>query len=219
MPHGDRRNTAQGPSVNKRVLLLLCLLHGLSWGQVATAIEEPSYEVLSAEGPFEVRRYAPVLIAETVVDGDIVEAINRSFRLIADFIFENNPLPESERAAKIALTVPVIVEPLTTTTHVLSASRWRIKFVISSPYTSPPIPEPKDMAVSLREVPSKYFVVLKHSGLKNSAELETKTNEAIQWATQRSLKVIATPQTSNRDLPWTLPMVRSNAILIEVSNP
>lgn len=113
MPHGDRRNTAQGPSVNKCILLLLCLLHGLSWGQVATAIEEPSYEVLSAEGPFEVRRYAPVLIAETVVDGDIVEASNRSFRLIADFIFENNPLPESERAAKIALTVPVIVEPVT----------------------------------------------------------------------------------------------------------
>ncbi len=56
----------------------------------AMAIEEPKFALLSKDGAIELRQYAPFLIAETVVEGDMDEASNRGFRLIADFIFGNN---------------------------------------------------------------------------------------------------------------------------------
>jgi hypothetical protein len=53
---------------------ILGLILGLLWTGHVMAIEEPKYEVILADGPFEIRRYAPVLIAETLVEGDMDEA-------------------------------------------------------------------------------------------------------------------------------------------------
>ncbi|NBT92755.1 MAG: heme-binding protein, partial [Betaproteobacteria bacterium] len=76
------------------------------------AIEEPKYTVLSKEGAIELRQYAPFLIAETVVEGDMDEASTRGFRLIADFIFGNNQAVDNPgSSAKIAMTAPVTVVP------------------------------------------------------------------------------------------------------------
>ena len=68
------------------------------------AIEEPKYDVVLIEGQYEVRKYAPMLIAETLVDGDMDEASNKGFRLIADFIFGNNQVAgaASEKIAMVS---------------------------------------------------------------------------------------------------------------------
>jgi len=87
------------------LLVLLCI------GQ-AMAIEEPKYDVVQADGPFEIRKYAPILIAETFVDGDMDEASSKGFRLIADFIFGNNQVTDSNASSKIAMTAPVNAEPV-----------------------------------------------------------------------------------------------------------
>ena len=83
----------------------------LLWNTTAMAIEEPSFKVISKTGTFEVRQYAPMLVAETTVEGDMDEASNRGFRRIADYIFGNNQSAQSGNAAKIAMTAPVTLEP------------------------------------------------------------------------------------------------------------
>ena len=88
------------------------LLIGLFCTGHAMAIEEPKYEVVQTEGAFEIRKYAPILVAETFVDGDMDEASNKGFRLIADFIFGNNQVADSSASSKIAMTAPVTVEPV-----------------------------------------------------------------------------------------------------------
>ena len=50
------------------------LLLGLLCTGHVMAIEEPKYEVIQTDGAFEIRKYAPILIAETFVDGDMDEA-------------------------------------------------------------------------------------------------------------------------------------------------
>ena len=75
------------------------------------AIEEPRFTSIFKAGSFEVRQYAPMLVAETVVDGDMDEASNRGFRKIADFIFGNNQSAQTGGSAKIAMTAPVTQEP------------------------------------------------------------------------------------------------------------
>jgi SOUL heme-binding protein len=208
---------------------LLALLVGFLGMESAMAIEEPKYEVRTSQAPFELRLYAPTLIAQTIVDGDMDEASNKGFRLIADFIFGNNLAANSEQAAKIAMTAPVTVEPqsskiamtapVTIEPQLGSTQQWRVHFVMPSQYTLANIPKPKNSAVTLHELPSKYFVVHRYSGFNTVARVQEKTDEALAWAKQQSLKVIGTPQLSRYDPPWTLPMFRRNEIMVEVAAP
>ena len=208
---------------------LLALLVGFLGMESAMAIEEPKYEVRASQAPFELRHYAPILIAQTIVEGDMDTASNKGFRLIADFIFGNNLAADSEQAAKIAMTAPVTVEPqsskiamtapVTIEPQSGSAQQWRVHFVMPSQYNLANIPKPKNSAVTLHELPSKYFVVHRYSGFNTEARVQEKTDEALAWAKQQSLKVMGTPQLSRYDPPWTLPMFRRNEIMVEVAAP
>ena len=204
------------------------------WITPAMAIEEPKYEVIVSDAQFEVRHYAPVLIAETIVEGDMDAASSKGFRLIADFIFGNNlssdtdkkskiamtaPVTVEPQSSKIAMTAPVTVEPQAAESNMKTAKTWRINFVMPSQYTLANIPKPKNNAVTLREVPSKYFVVHKYSGFNTVSRVQTKTDETVEWAIKRSYKMIGTPQLSRYDPPWTLPMFRRNEIMIEIAAP
>lgn len=215
-------------------LASLVLGLGLLWIKPAMAIEEPKYEVVTADAQFEVRHYAPILIAETIVEGDMDAASSKGFRLIADFIFGNNQQADSDKKAKIAMTAPVTVEPQSSKIAMTApvtvepqaaessmkiAKTWRINFVMPSQYTLATIPKPKNNAVTLREVPSKYFIVHKYSGFNTVSRVQSKTDEAVEWAIKRSYKIIGTPQLSRYDPPWTLPMFRRNEIMIEIAAP
>ncbi|WP_233203575.1 heme-binding protein [Limnohabitans sp. B9-3] len=213
---------------------LIALLAGFLWMEPTMATEEPRYDVRIAQGPFELRHYAPTLIAETVVDGDMDAASGKGFRLIADYIFGNNRAAGSQQAAKIAMTAPVTMEPQSSkiamtapvtiepqsgNTAMVEANQWRIHFVMPSQYTLANIPKPNNSAVTLRELPHKYFVVYRYSGFNTQAGVQEKTNETLAWAKQQSLQVIGTPQLSRYDPPWTLPMFRRNEIMVEVAAP
>lgn len=97
----------------RRTAVALALALGL-WGQTAMATEEPAYEKLSTHGHIELRRYAPFIVAETTVAGDMDAASNKGFRAIADYIFGNNVAAgaaPAKGAEKIAMTAPVALEP------------------------------------------------------------------------------------------------------------
>lgn len=198
------------------------------------AIEEPKYKVIHSDGSFEIRQYAPILIAETLVEGDMDEASSKGFRLIADFIFGNNqiadaptgekiamtaPVTIAPQSAKISMTAPVTVEPQSDGTTMQSAKQWRVHFVMPSRFTLASIPKPKNNAVTLREVPSKHYVVHQYSGFNTVSRVQSKTQEASEWAIKQNFKLIGTPQLSRYDPPWTLPMFRRNEIMIEISAP
>ena len=213
---------------------LIGLILGFLWTGHVMAIEEPKYEVIQSDGPFEIRRYAPVLIAETLVEGDMDEASNKGFRLIADFIFGNNqiadtstgekiamtaPVTVEPQSAKISMTAPVTVEPQHDGSNMQSAKQWRVNFVMPSRFTLASIPKPKNSAVTLREVPSKHYVVHQYSGFNTVSRVQSKTQETSEWALKKNFKLIGTPQLSRYDPPWTLPMFRRNEIMIEISAP
>ena len=213
--------------------LLVFLLNFSLIGNVM-AIEEPKFEVLVTDGAFEIRQYSPYLVAETLVEGDMDDASSKGFRLIADYIFGNNqaansaasekiamtaPVTLEPLSAKIAMTAPVTIEPQTGAPGMGTTKQWLVKFVMPSQYTMATIPKPKNSAVHLREVASKRYAVLKYSGFNFQSRVETKTQEALAWVAKRQLQVIGQPQLSRYDPPWTLPMLRRNEIMIEISTP
>lgn len=213
---------------------VLVLIASLFLTGTTMAYEEPKYQLLLTADDIELRRYEPMLIAEVFVDGDMDDASSKGFRLIANYIFGNNqaadksdsekiamttPVTIEPQAEKIAMTAPVTVEPDSRDASMQTSTAWRVSFVMPSQYTLASIPKPNNSAVSLREVPAKYFVVLRYSGFNNLAKIQTLTDQVLAWSTANGFKVSGIPQLSRYDPPWTLPMFRRNEIMVEIVQP
>ena len=198
------------------------------------AIEEPKYEVLRVEGDIELRQYAPRLIAEVSVEGDMDEASSKGFRLIASYIFGNNQAVDQPGSEKISMTAPVTVEPrsekiamtapvtLETGAQELSmqaANVWRVSFVMPVQYSLANIPKPNDPAVKLSELPVKYVVVLTYSGLNTLTKIQALTDQLREWTIAKGFKILGAPQLARYNPPWTLPFFRRNEIMLEISKP
>lgn len=79
----------------------------------AMAIEEPAFETVKKSGDFELRQYAPMIVAEAFVQGGPWGAGNDGFRVIAGYIFGNNTSVRGGGSEKVAMTAPVTMEPST----------------------------------------------------------------------------------------------------------
>ena len=186
------------------------------------AVEEPKFELISQDGSFEIRRYAPAIIAETLVGGEMDAASGRGFRLIADYIFGNNTVPGTaleKTSEKIAMTAPVVMEPVDAGTDLSSATQWRIHFVMPSAYTLSALPKPNNPAVTLKQLPARTFAVLTYSGLNTVSRIQQKTGELTGWLKEKGIEPSGVPQLARYDPPWTLPMWRRNEIQMEVKLP
>lgn len=204
------------------------LLLGILWTTPLMATEEPKFESLLKEERFEIRRYAPQIIAETSVDGDMDSASNRGFRLIADYIFGNNQkaaiamttpvVVEPEASSeKIAMTAPVSVEPQNEQEgSIAGAKRWRIHFVMPSQYSMATLPKPVNPLVSLREIPGKTFASVTYTGFNTEASVQKKSDELAAWINAKQLQAVGKPQLARYNPPWTLPFWRRNEILQEI---
>ena len=213
--------------------LLFCFLGCLMAMNAALAIEEPKFKVLNQDAGFELRQYAPFIVAETWVDGDMDAASNKGFRIIADYIFGNNKAPQSTQSSKIAMTAPVTLAPdaqplkLDMTAPVslqaaveastwVQTQRWRVQFVMPDKYTLESLPLPNNGAVKLREVPAKTVAVAKYSGLNTDSRIRKETQALTDWVQARKLVPSGPPQLARYDPPWALPMLRRNEIQLEI---
>jgi len=82
-PSGDKLSM-------KNFLRIFIFLISILIATAVMAIEEPKYIVLEKSEPFELRAYAPRIVAEVKVDGDLDAASSQGFRLIAAYIFGKN---------------------------------------------------------------------------------------------------------------------------------
>ena len=210
----------------KRHATLATLLFGLLWTGPLMAIEEPKFESLRKEDKVEIRRYGPVIVAETIVDGDMDSASNRGFQLIAGYIFGNNEriamtapvVAEAQSSAeKIAMTVPVSIEPqIADDSKMAGAQRWRIHFVMPSQYTLATLPKPLNPQVKLREIPAKTYAALTYSGFNTESKVQENTDQLLDWLKTQQIETIGKPQLARYNPPWTLPFLRRNEILQEI---
>ncbi|MDE1546850.1 heme-binding protein [Dechloromonas agitata] len=209
-----------------RQLTLTTLLIGLLWTGTLMATEEPKFESLRLEDNIEIRRYVPVIVAETFVDGDMDSATRRGFQRIADYIFGNNEriamtvpvvAKPQDKAEKIAMTVPVSIEPQeAAATRMAGAQRWRIHFVMPSQYTLATLPKPLNPAIGLREIPARTYAVLTYSGSNTASTVQERTDQLLAWLQAQGIAPIGQPQLARYNPPWTLPFLRRNEIQQEI---
>jgi hypothetical protein len=181
------------------------------------AIEEPSYRVIQKSEPFEIRQYAPLIVAQVEVAGDLSEASSAGFRLIANYIFGNNiavrdggvnmaePVPE-----KIAMTVPVIAEGKG------DQKTWLIQFVMPKQYTLETLPKPNNPQVKLLAVGSQKLAVIRFTGFVGDKKVQEKTTELMAWIKSRNELPLGNPRLARYNPPWSIPWMRRNEILIPI---
>ena len=141
---------------------------GLAATEVAMAIEQPEYKVERQDGAFELRRYAPYLLAETEVESGFMQAGNVAFGRLFRYISGDNaaraeiamtaPVEQARRGGgeKIAMTAPV--------EQAREGGVYRVAFVVPRKFTRETVPQPTDPRVRIREVPARSIAVWRYSG-------------------------------------------------------
>ncbi|MDP4741113.1 MAG: heme-binding protein, partial [Burkholderiaceae bacterium] len=142
------------------------------------AIEEPKYEVLLTDGPFEHRLYAGFVVAETELSGDFDSASRNGFRRVAGYIFGGNQA-DSGDSRKIAMTAPVTVEP--------KDDGWRLHFVMPSSEDIASLPKPTDPSVKIRKVPPHEAASVRFSGWTTESAVADQTAKLRAWLEARGL--------------------------------
>ena len=195
----------------------IVLLGGALSGTIVSKVEQPKYQVVTAEKNIEVRNYSAMIVAEVEVTGDRDVAIQKGFRLIADYIFGNN-----SSAQKVAMTSPVTQqagEKIAMTAPVTQqgdGGNWRVRFVMPASYTLETLPKPNNATVALKEIPRGRRAVIRFSGLAGKERLAQHTEQLTQFISAKGLKSASTPTYALYNPPWTLPFLRRNEVMVDV---
>lgn len=188
------------------------------WGLVVSKVEQPKYVVVESEQSIEIRDYPAMIVAEANVTGARDKAIGEGFRIIAEYIFGNNlsskkvamTAPVTQQASeKISMTAPV--------TQQGGGDSWQVRFIMPANYTMETLPKPKNSAVQLKEVASKRFAVIRFSGLAGEESLKRQTDLLTKFVSARKLTAVSAPTYAFYNPPWTLPFLRRNEVMIEVT--
>jgi hypothetical protein len=177
-------------------------------------VSEPRYTAEIHDGDFEVRRYAPRVVAETELSGSHEQASSEGFRRIAGYIFGGN-----QKRQSIAMTTPVSMrsagERIAMTAPVSqrgSGDRWTVAFTMPAEYTLARLPIPNDARVVLRELPEQRFAVVRFANSTGEAAVRERTEALVRWATERGLRISGGAELNRYDPPWTLGFMRRNEL-------
>ena len=112
--------------------------------QKAMAVEEASYVLISKDKAFEIREYAPHVVAETLVEGNMENVSNKALIKLFRYISGSNvsrskvamtaPVSQQVTGEKIPMTAPVGQQRV--------AEKWLISFMMPKSYSLTTLPQP-----------------------------------------------------------------------------
>lgn len=198
---------------------LLFLLIGF-WGVVmgASAIEEPSFEVVKRYPQFEIRKYQAYLVAEVLVPGPAERAGNTAFEYLGGYIFGKNkgsrkidmtaPVSQTPAPIKIEMTAPVSQTP--------ADGGFIVQFTMPKEFTMDSLPEPTNSKVKLREMPAQTYAVITYSGGWSQSLYEEKLTTLKKLAKEAGVTLEGEAIFSRYNGPISLPFLRRNEIWLRV---
>lgn len=183
---------------------------------LSSNVEEPAYEVLRQHGSIEHRRYPNLIAAEVEVTGERKQALNKGFRVLADYIFGNNasgsaiamtaPVESQSKGEKIAMTAPVEHEGI-------KNDSWVVRFYMPREYTISTLPKPVDDRVKITEYPAQVYIVIQFSGRNTDRNLKQNMLLLDKYIEENQLLVVPTPKYAFYNPPWTIPLFKRNEIM------
>jgi hypothetical protein len=159
---------------------------------VYMSYEKLKYEILSEDGPYQIRKYEPFLKMETPQSSD--SGFSKLFRYITG---------HNANHQKIAMTVPVITDLSTQT----------MSFTMPKDIADKGAPKPLDDSIKLIDEPERFYLSYTFKGSKDLK----KTVDALMYYADRShLEVIGTPKILTYQGPMMPSMFKTYDVIIEI---
>jgi SOUL heme-binding protein len=184
----------------------------------AMATEEAKYEVLKKDNKFEIRDYAPHILAETVVKGDVEDAGNKAFKRLFRYISGDN-----RSRKKVAMTAPVSQQPMGEKIKMTAPvgqqrvkESWAVSFMMPASYTLETLPVPEDPKITLRQVPARRMAAIRYSGFWSKKGYLRYKLELASWIHEKGLTIVGDPIWARYNPPFIPWFLRRNEILIPV---
>ena len=195
----------------RRFLLLLTLA---AMPLLSHAIEEPDYEVIRKFDNVELRRYAPYVVAEVVLETSAEHAGSQAFPILAGYIFGKN---KGEK--KFAMTAPVTqtvapmrIDMAVPVTQAAVAGGMLVQFVLPKGVTLATAPEPIDPRVQLRLVPAGRWAVIRYSGTWSRSNYLEHLGELKAALDAAAVATQGEPVLARYNAPYTPWFMRRNEI-------
>jgi effector-binding domain-containing protein len=194
------------------------------------SIEEAKYQVVTKDGKFEIRDYAPQILAEIVVAADLEQAGNKAFRTLFRYISGANrsrdkiamtaPVSQESSSQKIEMSAPVSQQPSNQKIKMTAPvgqqpaqNQWAVSFTMPASYTMETLPQPDDPKITLRQVPARRMAAVRYSGFWSEKKYQRNKKELEAWMRAKGLNIAGDPVWARYNPPFTLWFLRRNEIL------
>ena len=175
-------------------------------GSPAMALEEPQFEVIHITDDYEIRRYAPYIVAEVDVAGDMGDSGNRAFRILANYIFGNN-----EPGQKMQMTAPVVSDAPRA-----SKDAFTYAFVMESRYSMNTLPAPVDPRIRIVQKPAQVVAARSYSGRWTQENFLRHELSLVSALTIDGLSMRSEPLLARYNSPFRPWFLRRNEVLVEL---
>ena len=186
------------------------------------ATNEPEFKLILKEDKFEIREYAPKIIAQVEVFGDFDDASSKGFKILADYIFGNNT--SNDGNSRIEMTAPVEIEAISQkinmTKPILAEgndNNWIVSFIMPNEFTLKTLPKPNNKSIKIFSLPKEKYAVIIFSGLIRESSYLEKENLLIRFIEEKNLKTSGEIKIARYNPPWTLPFFRRNELMVKVN--
>ena len=206
-------------AVNRFRLIITAILLILTGATTAMATEEAPSTVIKTDDIFELREYAPQVLAEIIVDGDLEGAGNKAFRPLFRYISGDNksrgkiamtaPVSQEQKGEKISMTAPVSQQSV--------QGKWAVSFMMPASYTMETLPTPDDSSITLRQVPARRIAAVRYSGFWSQEKYLLHKEKLEKWIKDNRFTVTGEPIWARYNAPFTPWFLRRNEILIPVA--
>ena len=164
------------------------------------AVQQAPYQLLERDGMFEIRYYEPLILAispETDLSG------SSGFGRLFNFISGDN-----RDRRKIAMTAPVLND--------LGQQQLTIAFVMPHDYQAGTVPQPKDPAVRIREVPARKVAAVVFKGNATPRAIARQRAALLAWLEQRRLETIGPIELARYNPPFIPGIFKRNELWVEL---
>ncbi|CAK8574932.1 unnamed protein product [Lathyrus sativus] len=195
---------------------------GMVFGKIG--VETPKYEVIKTTQDYEVRKYAPSVAAEVTYDPSQFKGNkDGGFMILANYIGALGN-PQNTKPEKIAMTAPVITkdsaEKIAMTAPVVTNERNKMvtmQFILPASYgKAEDAPKPIDERVVIREEGERKYGVVKFGGVASDEVVKEKVEKLKLSLEKDGFKVVGDFLLGRYNPPWTIPMFRTNEVMIPV---
>lgn len=182
-------------------------------------IQEPEYALMEKKQWYEIREYAPYIVAQVEVEWEQKEAIENGFRQLAGYIFGGNtskkkidmtaPVQDIKHSEKISMTVPVM-------DYNNQDNQHTIQFTMPSEYTLETLPVPDNKNISFEHIQMTRRAVLRYTGLVSEKTIEQNKQKLHEMLKRDSIKSTWEFISAQYNPPLTFPFIKRNEILVDI---